>query len=103
MSKISVQPSQKVRPSQACFDLRTTTAKVSTFGCHFPQPRNVQSGLFSTQVRKQVAPMVKFHQNAYCPECGKRVTHGDVEKMREACLRMWRKFMRLLISIQHAS
>ncbi|CAE7500966.1 unnamed protein product, partial [Symbiodinium microadriaticum] len=55
----------------------------------------VQSGLFSTEVRKQVAPMVKFHQNAYCPECGKHVTHGDVEKMREACSRMWRKFMRL--------
>ncbi|CAE7418532.1 unnamed protein product [Symbiodinium necroappetens] len=62
--------------------------------CH-KSPLRVQSGLFSTEVRKQVAPMVKFHQNAYCPECGKHVTHGDVEKMREACSRMWRKFMRL--------
>ncbi|CAE7365867.1 unnamed protein product [Symbiodinium natans] len=47
------------------------------------------------EVPKRVAPLVKFLQKAYCPECGKHVSHGEVEKMRDACTRMWRKFMQL--------
>ncbi|CAE8591413.1 unnamed protein product, partial [Polarella glacialis] len=43
----------------------------------------------------RVPPRVRFKKKKYCPECGKNVTVGEVDEMRDACTIMWRKFMRL--------
>uniref|UniRef100_A0A7S2IYH4 Uncharacterized protein n=1 Tax=Alexandrium andersonii TaxID=327968 RepID=A0A7S2IYH4_9DINO len=40
-------------------------------------------------------PVVKYKKKKFCSECGKRVLEGEIEDMRTACSRMWRKFMRL--------
>mmetsp|Transcript_34352 Transcript_34352/g.98753 ORF Transcript_34352/g.98753 Transcript_34352/m.98753 type:complete len:119 (+) Transcript_34352:84-440(+) len=42
-----------------------------------------------------VPPVVKYKKKKFCPHCSKRVEEGDIEDMRSACSRMWRKFMRL--------
>eukprot|EP00928_Gymnodinium_smaydae_P027351 TRINITY_DN2117_c0_g1_i3.p1 TRINITY_DN2117_c0_g1~~TRINITY_DN2117_c0_g1_i3.p1 ORF type:complete len:183 (-),score=38.11 TRINITY_DN2117_c0_g1_i3:63-575(-) len=42
-----------------------------------------------------MSPRIRYKKNKYCPECGKRAVAGETEEMREACSRMWRKYMRL--------
>eukprot|EP00929_Paragymnodinium_shiwhaense_P058955 TRINITY_DN29515_c0_g3_i1.p1 TRINITY_DN29515_c0_g3~~TRINITY_DN29515_c0_g3_i1.p1 ORF type:complete len:141 (-),score=28.62 TRINITY_DN29515_c0_g3_i1:107-529(-) len=41
------------------------------------------------------SPRVKYKKKKFCPECGKRVVADQVEDMRTACDRMWRKYMQL--------
>mmetsp|Transcript_57309 Transcript_57309/g.107462 ORF Transcript_57309/g.107462 Transcript_57309/m.107462 type:complete len:101 (+) Transcript_57309:64-366(+) len=50
---------------------------------------------FAADVPGRIPPKVRFCQKAYCPECGKRTDEGEEDEMREACIRMWRKYMQL--------
>mmetsp|Transcript_6876 Transcript_6876/g.12161 ORF Transcript_6876/g.12161 Transcript_6876/m.12161 type:complete len:110 (-) Transcript_6876:42-371(-) len=61
------------------------------------QPRavNVRSLREFCSFPERIPPRVRFARKRYCPECGKNVVPGEKDDMREACTRMWKKFMGL--------